>query len=157
MCLYQDIHAAQHYELLSVDAVERDKHICGHKILSSVDGEECLLHSCCRVLGHEVLFRCSGAGGGSGELCDNAMKEDVFVPPASRCVAKGGTDLGIGEVVEPSLSEGSPMTMEFWLEDQPGKVVLVYSEEVPGHEDKKKEVKPYGRWHRVLLHLRRKH
>ncbi|KAI1209319.1 uncharacterized protein F4807DRAFT_467873 [Annulohypoxylon truncatum] len=161
MCLYQNIHAAYHYELLNVNAAERDNHTCRHEILSSDDGEKCLLHSCCRVLGHEVVFRCSRTDKDGGNLCDNAMKEDVFVPLVSKFKSgDNGKGAAALEVVEEMALENSPMelpamTMEFWPEDQPGKIVLVYlEEEVLTCEDKKKEAKSNGRWHRMLFRLR---
>lgn len=165
MCLYQNIHAARHYELLNVNATERDNHTCEYEESSSEEGEKCTLHSCCRILGHEVIFRCSGASEDGRNLCSDAMKEDVFVPVKSTAsirlkekgvqavVAETPNDIEEETVLEPSAE----VAMEFWPEDQPGKVVRIYLEgENPVHEAKQKEAKPNSRWHKMLLRLRGK-
>ncbi|KAI1089408.1 hypothetical protein F5B19DRAFT_467416 [Rostrohypoxylon terebratum] len=153
MCLYQNIHAARHYELLNVNTAERDNHTCEYEASTSGEGEKCPLHSCCRVLGHEVIFKCSSANQHGGNLCDDAMKEDVFVPLKymAEVVSEKRNACLVAEtqngIEEETVSEpvGNVM-MEFWSEDQPGKVTMLYLEaEVPGYEAKKKEKKPDGR------------
>ncbi|KAI2463134.1 hypothetical protein F4781DRAFT_144693 [Annulohypoxylon bovei var. microspora] len=156
MCLYQNIHAAYHYELLGLDAAERESHVCGHRVPPSEGGKMCPLHSCCRVLGHDVVFRCDGADEDGG-LCGDAVREDVFVPLVSM-IKSGYTEKGgEGWEVEEELENVSVVTMEFWPEDQPGRVVLVcVEEEIPVYEDMKGEARPNGLWNKMKRHLQRR-
>ncbi|KAI1100811.1 hypothetical protein F4804DRAFT_335850 [Jackrogersella minutella] len=164
MCLYQNIHAAYHYELLSLDAAERESHACRYERLipqgelgSTEDGEKCPLHSCCHILGQEVLFWCSNAED-DGSVCGHALAEDVFVPLVIGKREDEEGDSGHEEAVEevvvefaaevaPSRNaagrkvlprEVPPAMMQFWPEDQPGKIIAIYLEdEVPEVEDQK--------------------
>ncbi|KAI1404364.1 hypothetical protein F4819DRAFT_483759 [Hypoxylon fuscum] len=154
MCHYQVIHAAFHYELLNFDTAEQERHICEHKISSKesevVSGEKCPLHSCCRVLGREVVFRCQDFkkdGEDGEETCESALIEDVFIPlkterSESQSITKKRGDAEFHqdkqlqqnqEQIFPDMSgagaDVSPPTMEFWFEDQPGRMVVVYLED----------------------------
>ncbi|KAI0377624.1 hypothetical protein F5Y04DRAFT_291687 [Hypomontagnella monticulosa] len=131
MCLYQNIHAAFHHELLNVNAAEQECHKCDHQV--SVDiGEECVLHSCCRVLGRETVIRCPDNTGDDEELCVNALVEVVFVPLVMRDEEPAECNETISEIapkdeIDSDATEAEPIEMmEFWPEDEPGKVVMVY-------------------------------
>ncbi|KAI0829541.1 hypothetical protein F5Y06DRAFT_302061 [Hypoxylon sp. FL0890] len=166
MCLYQDIHAAYHYELLGFDATERESHVCEYEILSPEketghsENKKCPLHSCCRVLSRDVIFRCQAARG-EEQVCELALGEVVFVPLSARHrngdmtnrrvdfrVTKQVCTGGEGEKAHPRVdlngntnraaidrdelpnepsSQMLPVpTMEFWPDDEPGRIVTIF-------------------------------
>ncbi|KAI2604362.1 uncharacterized protein GGS25DRAFT_507913 [Hypoxylon fragiforme] len=146
MCLYQNVHAAYHHELLNFNADERDRHVCeveangrSSSTLLSPEGDAlgavgiaCPLHSCCRVLSREIVFRCGDAPEDEGGLCENAFVEIVFVALAMTGRGDRGGEEGIrdGEEVEEAIDAlAVTPTMEFWPEDQPGKRMVVFLED----------------------------
>ncbi|KAI1193141.1 hypothetical protein F5X97DRAFT_328876 [Nemania serpens] len=116
-------------------------------------GDKCFAHSCCQVRRLVVIRSCKvgGARLEDDELCPQAFIEDVFVPVTEEVTeeeqeklegkGKEGregkvhtnpvqdedkTNAEGGDVVPDTVSDS--MIMEFWPEDRPSVVVMVYCE-----------------------------
>ncbi|KAI0150106.1 hypothetical protein F4776DRAFT_604560 [Hypoxylon sp. NC0597] len=184
MCFYQNIHAAFHYEHLCFTTAERESHVCEYEIplheKGFGQGKECPLHSCCRVLDREVIFRCHAARGRE-EMCENAFGEDVFVPlvMSSRNKSKGGKCLayrgnkrtetrknkgqgileGTSKVFMNQRSKIVPgkmpaAVMEFWPDDESGRIVVHLEDEFL--QDQNEVIEPRGLWDKIAHALWRR-
>ncbi|OTA89082.1 hypothetical protein M434DRAFT_34569 [Hypoxylon sp. CO27-5] len=177
MCFYQNIHAAFHYERLCFNAAGRESHVCEYEISSHENepshGKKCPLHSCCRLLDREIVFRCRDAWGRE-EMCENAFGEDVFVPlvMSNRNKSKGGKYLSCGgnkraetrkdkgdgslggipkvcvdQSSEILCREMSTATMEFWPEDESGRIVVYLEDEFSQVQNDM--IEPRGFWDKI--------
>ncbi|KAI0449650.1 hypothetical protein F5B21DRAFT_519897 [Xylaria acuta] len=161
MCYHQNVHTAFHYELLSLDAREREGHACqfrwpgtngGKSGLKGV-GEKCLLHSCCWVSRVVVLSCCQagfgeydGGGGGGNEVCSRLFVEDVFVPlpdGGGRKEKEKGVLDPVDACPNPTgagtrAAVARPM-VKFWPRDGHRSGVLMLPGEMAKNEEKKAE------------------
>ncbi|KAI0466284.1 hypothetical protein F4859DRAFT_332454 [Xylaria cf. heliscus] len=151
MCYHQNVHAAFHYELLSVDARERERHDCLFQCPKAnartaggrCAGKKCSLHSCCWV-SKVVVIRCRGVvarekeggyEGDDGQVCSRLFVEDVFVPLPDR----GNDDFWDVDACPSETSAGqlwgeaSKPILEFWPED--GAPRLVFPDEIVSEGD----------------------
>lgn len=186
MCHYQDIHAASHHELLNFDLLQQKSHTCEHGVLTRKEGEgkKCPLHSCC-LLRREIVFQCTNSTESGKGRCEKAYAEVVFVPPEierkeSTCSSgiltwgkkaryqqgkkpEENKQKALSDSVEVKTETLTVPAMEFWIEDQPERVVRVYFEYEPTKDDgapkdESSRHKPETRsfWDEMLHKIKRK-